>query len=126
MLLFNPKAKYGGTYFGNYDLHPRPEKVVQVIMSKKGVKIIWGYHGNNTLTWDEIVSFDFEGQVSNGVFKTTLVTTHGNLELESSSLHVQKYEYQQMRANEKRIKLNKVKRFVITHTASDALAHAIS
>lgn len=110
--------KYDGEYFGSYPSQPKPKKQVIVVLADKGVRVHWGFTFKpQQLTWDEVLGFDYTGDIVNGLFTTTLKTVGGDIVLERASFHGNPHSgEQQLWADNMRRKLNKIKRYVAEQT----------
>lgn len=125
MKVFNRSRSVMGAYFGSYSKHPKGQKNAVVTFKQKNVEVAWGgFHVADQISWDDVISFDFE-RISDGVFKITIKLTDGDIVLESSSLHVGEQGDQAMWADSRREKLNKTKIFVQNRKHELALAESV-
>ena len=90
-----------------------------MLFSKRAIEQKRPFHRPKTLfNWQDVKSFDYTGDVMNGVYTATLSTTTGDLVLETASFHASSASGNQMYADRRRKKLNAIKRLAIEQTKS--------
>jgi hypothetical protein len=81
--------RFAGTYYGSNPAMPEPIKTMQVDVTTSRVRLVpIGFTRTRPVVceWDDIISFEFEGEIVNGIFKTTLHTTSGDWVIEAREL----------------------------------------
>jgi hypothetical protein len=76
--------KYSGLYLGSHSAWPDTAKHMLVDATSENVTVRPTFNIKNakTYNWDEIIGFDFTGEMMNGVFTSTLYTITGDWVIE--------------------------------------------